>query len=394
MSEIVIPTPPFYSVIIPNWISEIGPEVFQLFLLLLAAIWLAHRLAADFAFQLYNFDHFKQAVRMVIDVVLPFRRRPVILQKGEVKAVEDLPAKTLYGGRISVQMDAQKGYAAALEDLGNRILILGPQDVFPNKPSGFLRLREIVDLSDQQVEITVAAMTKDGIPVVLRDASFICSLRGSLFDNRKSIYQSCDKRGIRKLVYHHWIGQDWENPIKRQKALRDLVSTALQDFLFQHTLIELLAEYPGLVESIQQVRLNRPLLERFTQHFNEKLDEHGLQLVWTGKCDWYFHKAMDMDIVRTKFPAAYSDWIRSQREIQLHTGIQILRDETGKLVRQLLKLAENLRKSGETEDTIVLELAQHYAVRIQNAIRLIESRGDRVPKEWITVSDHLNHILN
>ena len=393
MGEIQIPTPPFFTNTLPNFFSELGLGTYQLVFLLLAAVWLAHRLATMYAFRLFDFSDLWLAARMVMDTVLPFRRRPVILQKGEEKPTSDLPARSLYGGRMSINLDAQNGFAAVLENTGSRVIVLGPQDVFPYMPAGFTRLRQVVDLRDQKVDITIAVTTKDGIPLFLREAGFTLHVRGSLFNTQKSTYQSCDKREVLKLVYQHWIGQDWEKPVKRHKALHDLVSTTLEDFLFHRTMMELLAEFPGLGDSVQSVRLDSPLLVQFAHEFNERYGEHGLQLVWTGQCEWLLPRTLDMDILLSEFPAAYREWIRNHRQIQAHSAIQSLREETSKLVRQVLKLADELRTSGEQEDAIILDLTRLYAVRIQEAIHLVESHGDRVPREWTRVSEFLEQIL-
>jgi hypothetical protein len=394
MVELATPSAPFLFSTLINWLSEIGRENYQLALLILLAVWLAYRLAAGYAFHVFGMDEFKQAGQMIWGLKNPSKRRNIVLQNGEEKVKPVPPARALFGGQISLWMDARKGYAAVLEQTAAKIETYGPQDEFPIHPPGFLRLRQIVDLQDNRVEVTVAAKTKDGIPVTVSEAYFVCRLKGALLDVRKSAYLSCDKRQVEKLVFRHWIGQDWENQTKRRKALRDLISTALQDFIARRIFFEVLAEIPNLANTIRDIRLEPRLLEQFAGDFSENSGDHGLQLVWTGRAEWQLPGLFNPVAFQDDYRALYIDWMRSQHNMRAHTGIDIQRREIERLIRHVLKIADNLRQDEAQEDKIILELTQHYFERIQSAIHLIESRGDKPPREWVSVAQYLKQIAS
>lgn len=389
---ILPPQAPFLVSLI-NRVSEFNKETLQLALLCGTIFWLAYRLIAQYAFYLYRMTDFRHARHMVSSAFLPFRRRRIDIVNGTVHSGNYISVHEMYGGQIRLQMDANKGYAAVFEQSGHSIRIVGPQDRFPVLLGGFMHLRHIVDLKDQRVMVSVHGLTCDGIPVTAQRVVFICRLTGTRKGPGGASFESCDRNAVHALVYQHWIGSDWENPSKRRKALHDLVSTALEEFISKRALVEILGEVREF--AIQKPgRGNQPaLFQQFAEQFQQQTGQYGLELLWTEQGEWRVDAPFDADLLALHFRQAFQNWQGFHPVILQREGVLIRRRETNHLVNHLLQIFEDGQVSGQSADEIRSALILHYLERLRHAVRILEARGEIPPQGWKEVLGYLESLI-
>ena len=386
------PAPPSYFHQLWNWLSELGRENIQLFLLIGASLWIAYRLMIHFVHYLYEMENYHQAARMVGSAFLPFNRRKALIQNGVETTNDEISVQEMVGGRLAFSIDAQHGFAAVLERPGAFTRIVGPQDSLPVSLDGFMHLRQVVDLRDQRVSLSQDCLTRDGIPIKVDSAAFICRVAGSRVSGPRMHFQACDPEMVHSLVYRHWIGQDWESPAKRRKALNDLVSITLDDFISQHSFVEFLPDLPGFKNLVEFMPHRTPLFEQFAQYFSHSGGQHGLQLVWTGRGEWQLGDVLAFERVAKSCRQAYGNWMHNQPEVFSQAGILARHQEAERLARHVTRLYDDMLKAGQSDDQIMIALARHYTQRLQSAIRILEARGEESPAGWAAVLKHLEQL--
>jgi len=373
-----------------NWVTEIGTDRIQLIILVAASLWIAYRLMIHFVFFLYEIDDFSQAKRMVESAIFPFMRRKAVFQNGVELTNGEISVQEMVGGRTAFFMDATKGFAAVMERPGSFTRVVGPQDRYPVSLDGFTHLRDVVDLRDQRLTISVSGYTKDGIPVKAHAWSFNCRVAGSELSSYQKHFVSCEPVKVHNLVYCHWIGQDWKNRSKRHIALNDLVSTVLRDFMAGRCLVEFLPELAQVnpMESAQP-----SLIDQFIDYFAACNGEHGLQLVWTGRGEWQLAPEVDLETIRQNSSQAYDNWRKNHPQMLSGDISQKRREEAQRLVHHVVRLYDDLLQAKQPEDQVLQALARHYLERLQAAIRLLEARGEKPSQEWLEILRHLENLV-
>jgi hypothetical protein len=386
------PGPGFFARL-GNWLSEINRDRVQVILLVAASLWVAYRLMIHFVHYLYEIDQIRHAARIVESAFLPFRRRNITIQKGVETSTQEISAREMVGGRSTLTLDADQGYAAVLERPGSYTRVVGPQDHYPVSLDGFTHLREIIDLRDQRLIVTLSGHTKDGIPIKANNWSFICRLAGSKTSAPQKLYVSCDPASVHNLVFRHWIGQDWINQSKRRKALVDLVSTALAEFISGRRLVEFLPELEQLQQAEAPASKQLRLIDQFVAYFERNVGEHGLQLVWTGRGAWQLAPEAAIEPILENSSQAYENWFRNHPEILSEAGSQKRMEETHRLVHHVVGLFDNMIAAQQSDDQILTALTQHYLDRIKDAIRVMEARGEKPAREWLEAARHLDRLV-
>jgi hypothetical protein len=378
-----------------NWFTEVGGETFQLALLFGLGIWFVFRLMSHYILYLYDLGGFRQASHMVEGAFNPFQRRKVNIKNGVEVNSQEISVKELYGGRISINLDAQEGFAAVMEQPGAFARVVGPQDRLPVNLGGFTHLRTIIDLKDQRVRLPdIREFTRDGIPVLGERFVFICRVAGSKVTLPRRQFQACDSDMIYTLVYRHWIGQDWQNSSKRRLNLSDLVSLCFRDFISQRSFIEFMPEMAEFKDSLQLAQNYVPLMDQFLAEFNHKASEHGLQIAWTGRGAWQLAEGLDPELLAPLGLLAYENWLNNHPAVAVRAGIQIRHEQVVAQIQRLVKVYDQSRQSGKTDDQVMLELGKFYLSRLRSTIRQVEARGEQPLREWLEVEKHLRGLVD
>lgn len=372
--------------------TEIGMENLQLALLGGITFWMAHRLISMYVYHLYGMTDYTQAKHMVSSAFIPFRRRRAVIRNGKELPGQNISIHEMYGGQITLSMNATKGFAAVMERPDHSQRIVGPQDQYPVFLDGFLHLRQVVDLREQLVQVNVQAHSLDGFPIKIRGAIFRCRISGSVKTTHKPRFEACDTDAIHKLAYLNWIGPEWENPTKRRKALHDFVSTTLSAFISDYPLVEILPEMKDYSSICQSGETKFKLLDRFVQNIAVLTGDHGLEFEWTGQGEWQLPEGVNPDIIAQYCNQATENLKRGQPSRFSHEGIKIRHLASRQLVQHMLRLYEEAKKSNEPDDEMFLRLTKLYLERLHHAVRILESRGEKCPQEWIETKQHLERL--
>lgn len=271
---------------------------------------------------------------------------------------------------------------------------------------GFERLRRVIDLRDQVVELNVFGRTRDGIRVAAKGVRLVFSVyRDGRVPTLDHPYPFQDE-SIRNLVYEQ-PPQNWT------KTMEGLIRRELGDFISKHTLNEFLAainlrdveeqqrqnmrlqqKAAGLTgvaggtpqKSSKQDNLEAPsfvprpkitdLFYDFAADFTKQARRRGVELHWIGVGTW----VTPDDIIPTRHQMAWKitceNLVRSSR-----TSLDELREqgrlsELVKLVKEVpvKTFRELLAKDGDAKGIMRL-LAEAYRGKLRAALDLYVREG-------------------
>jgi hypothetical protein len=276
---------------------------------------------------------------------------------------------------------------------------------------GFERLRRVIDLRDQVVELNVSGRTRDGIRVAAKDVRLVFSVfRNERVPTLDHPYPFEDE-SIKNLVYE-------QPPYNWTKTMEGLIRRELGDFIAKHTLNEFLAainlrdveeqqrqnmrlqqKAAGLTgvaggtpgKSSKQDNLEAPsfvprpkitdLFYDFAADFTKQARRRGVELHWIGVGTW----VTPDDIIPTRHQMAWKITCEN-----LVRGNQIslneLREESRllelvKLVKEVpVKAFRELRSSNGDPRAIMRQLAEAYRGKLRAALDLY-ARADQGDSE-------------
>ncbi len=222
-------------------------------LAILLPFFLCLNFAAIFLDDIFELNDIKTSRNFIAQAafVLPLFRT-LHIEKGSVrKGDERFPIFKIGGpGRVSVSLEN----VAVFEKVNGTPNIIGPtrdDAFFSRNLDGFERLRNVIDISDQNMDISeLSARTKDGLPIIVRNIRLLFSVKRNPTVERLSneslasrSYSFTDA-AILALTYDQFQG-DWKS------AVRSLVTGELLQFISKHTLGEIFAN-EGEPEMVRQ----------------------------------------------------------------------------------------------------------------------------------------------
>ena len=273
---------------------------------------------------------------------------------------------------------------------------------------GFERLRSVIDLRDQVVELDVDGRTRDGIQVKAENVRLVFSVdRGDKEPTLTRPYPF-EEEAIRTLVYELGTNQNWT------KTMESLIRAELGNFIAQHTLSEFLAaintpevesqveEHRSLqqeadqfagVESNPSVEVQEPpafvprpritdLFYDFTSSFAQLAHNRGVQLRWIGVGTWVTPDAI--------IPARHQNaWRVTSENIARgnERALEQLADESRLmalvgLVKEVpLKAFQELESKGGKPKSIMRGLAEAYRGKLRAALDLHERDDEEDTRE-------------
>lgn len=271
---------------------------------------------------------------------------------------------------------------------------------------GFERLRRVIDLRDQVVELNIFGRTRDGIRVEAKDVRLVFSVyRDGRVPTLDHPYPFQDE-AIRNLVYDQ-PPQNWT------ETMKGLIHRELGDFIAKHTLNEFLAAInPQDVEeqrqenislqekadeltgnagglpdkTSEQVNLEAPsfvprptitgLFYGFAADFTKQARRRGVELRWIGVGSW----VTPDDIIPTRHQMAWKITCENLvRGSQL--SLNELREESRllelvKLVKEVpVKAFRELRSKDGDPRAIMRQLAEAYRGKLRAALDLYAREG-------------------
>jgi hypothetical protein len=354
-------------------------NVLRHFLILFLALWIALRLAALYLDDIFELRDVRAAQRFLWLASFPGHYYNLTIKNGGV-APEHRRSHIVHIGGPGL-VDVHMENAALFEKINGQPHVIEPTFSRPEELEGFERLRSVIDLRDQMVEIReLEGRTRDGIPVQARDVRLIYSVyRG---DQRQSGWEGYPQPypftpdAVKNLVYRHGPGP-WE------QVMKGMIQTELRDFIARNNLSDFLASAETAQEGnlFVQRDMVTNLFYDFTLGFSRRAEERGVQLDWIGVGTW----VTPSEII----PARHMEAWRLSSETRWLTSPQHLESvrETSRQA-ELLRLIEeiqssylNLIEEGVGDRIVMRRLLLYYREKLHNAIELYKTQGQPVPAE-------------
>jgi hypothetical protein len=354
-------------------------NVLRHFLILILGLWIALRLAALYLDDIFELRDVRASQRFIWLASFPGHYYNLTIKNGGV-APEHRRSHIVHIGGPGL-VDVHMENVALFEKIDGRPHVIEPTFSRQSELEGFERLRAVIDLRDQMIELRqVDSRTRDGIPVQARDVRLIYSIyRGNQriagWDGYPQPYPF-NPEAVTNLVYKH--GPDpWE------QVMKNMIQSELRDFIARHNLSEFLASAETAPDDDSFVHRDKVtnLFYDFAHGFTRRAEERGVQLDWIGVGTW----VTPSEII----PARHLEAWRLSSETRWLTSLPHLekvREESRQA--ELLRLIEevqssylNLLEEDAGDRVMIRRLLLYYREKLHNAIELYKNQGQPVPPE-------------
>jgi hypothetical protein len=250
--------------------------------------WLALRAAAHSVQAIYGLESLGEAQRFVWRAAFGGRTSKLNIHGGEVDFDNAKRAVVRVGGPAQVRLALEN--AAVFESAQAQPRVMAPSER-PQHISGFERLRTVLDLRDQVLNLTLWARTRDGVRVQIEGARVVYSVQRGEQESSLGSPHPFQRQAALRLVYE----QQMDAPRARARQANPLTSSGqrffeqqLQDYVGQFNLGELIATPHGEdTKSSAQLFLARDRIRlQFMSRVALAAVELGLQLHWMDIGTW------------------------------------------------------------------------------------------------------------
>lgn len=305
-------------------------DVFKHVLVAGLAFWAAYRIAAVYLDDIFELKNVPLAARFILQSAFATRYDLIEIKDGKVPKEYQESAIFRIGGPGMVRVYLEN--AALFEKIDGTPRVIGPTVHIVSQPEGagpsrdgssripadsveilegFERLRSVIDLRDQVVELNVEGRTRDGIRVKAENVRLVFSVFRDQQEPTLERPYPFRKNAIETLVYDN-PPQNWT------KTMEGLIRGELGSFIGRHTLNEFLAaintpeveeqhqervtlqqeadqlagvESNPIVETMETPEfVTRPkmadLFYDFTSGFAQQARNRGVELRWIGLGTW------------------------------------------------------------------------------------------------------------
>ena len=275
--------------------SLLAPAVLLHLLPVVAASWLALRLASHYLADLFELDSPSIAERYLLASIAGLGYDTLHVSQADISLLNQASPLLRIGGPAYLQVHL--GHAVVMETAAGLPRVYGPEQ--KRFVEGFERLRDVIDLRDQLRELKqVRAVTADGMEVIASDVQMMFRVFGGGQERSLEAPYPYTEGAIRRLVYGRTVGPggtgNWT------EELTDLAVAEIRSFVGDLTLEAFLALQPeadqsstGAEDARRTFHIPRhKLTERFhTSQAKQRLQEHGLELDWVGVGTWEIGQA-------------------------------------------------------------------------------------------------------
>jgi hypothetical protein len=250
--------------------------------------WLALRAAAHSVQAIYGLESLGEAQRFVWRAAFGGRTSKLNIHGGEVDFDNAKRAVVRVGGPALVRLALEN--AAVFESVQAQPRVMSPSERAQHI-SGFERLRTVLDLRDQVLNLTLWARTRDGVRVQIEGARVVYSVQRGEQESSLGAPHPFQRQAALRLVYE----QRAEAPRAGGRQPNPLTSSGqrffeqqLQDYVGQFNLGELIATPDGEdTASSAQLFLARDRIRlQFMSRVALAAGELGLQLHWMDIGTW------------------------------------------------------------------------------------------------------------
>ncbi|MGE5223437.1 MAG: SPFH domain-containing protein [Omnitrophica WOR_2 bacterium] len=361
-------------------------DILRHVIILVLAMWLALRMASLFLDDIFELGNLSISENFIRSTAFSGYYHILKIKDGGVP-VEYLesPIFRIGGpGKVDVHLEN----AALFERPDGTPHVISPTTRRYAILDGFERMRSVVDLRDQVVELTVDGRTQDGIPVTAKDVRLVYSIyRGAQQNESEPQFQQpypFTDQAILDLVYKH--GKD-----ALSEAMRNTIRSELRNFISRHTLGEFLAN-ASLTSSFVPREDLTDLFYDYAKEFSRQSENQGVELHWIGVGTW----VTPSQIIPERQLEAWkiSSENRARKSDQVITRMRL-----DNRLAELLRLIDivptafyNLEEQDLQPGQIMRRLVLDYRENLREARDLYVSQKQPVPPELDAVIRHLTQL--
>ncbi len=393
-----------------------APDVSRHVLVAAVAFWLAFRQAAVYLDDIFELADVKVAERFIRQAAFASQYDWIMIKDGDISPESKNSPIYRIGGPGMVLIHLEN--AALFEKADGKPNIIGPRGGSPILES-FERLRAVLDLRNQVVEMTVRGRSRDGIHITAKDVRLIFSVmrdpeQGNGQHEFSQPYSYLDD-ALLNLVYRKYNGP-WT------VAMRKLIRENLRTFMAQHNLSAFLASVSpferleGDANGAQapaseagDTRIEpRPaetqrdfvtrdeitnLFYDFTHGFSNEAERLGVELQWIGVGTWI----TPSEIIPQQHQKAWQVSLENQilgSDLALGQVREEKRDaELLRLIREVpLTTFGRLQAEGLESPEIMKELLLTYREKLRNAWEVYQNSERSAPPELEASLKHLARL--
>jgi hypothetical protein len=388
-------------------------------IIVLVAYRLAFRHASLYLEDIFELNNIAVADRYISQAAFGRQYNLIVIRDGAV-APESVRSPVFRIGGPGIALLHMEN-AAVFEKVDGTPHILSSRD--PDRLlQSFERLRQVIDLRDQVMDLNVTGRSRDGILVTARDVRLIFSVsRGRSRPKNRLDYSQpyeFDETAIQNLVFNnseHWA-----------KEVRELIRESFRRFISEHTLTEFLANVSPLEKMTAEVRRSQaagmqpvpppgvqpmeismsPLLDvdsdfiprdqlsnlfyDFTRSFAQDAEELGVELQWIGLGTW----VTPSEIIPEQYLEAWHLSLENHVHGNPDTLKEIRRESRNQELLRMIREVPitsfgRLQAEGRPADDIILDLLLTYREKLRNAWEIYQN-SDEIPPSDLDIS--LRHL--
>jgi hypothetical protein len=369
----------------------LAADVLRRMLVLGLAMFLAARLSAFFLDDVFELQDASVAQRFLRSAAFSGWYDSLSIRGGGV-AEEDVnsPVYRIGGpGKVDVHLEN----AALFEKTNGAAHIVGPTYRHFEILDGFERLRSVIDLRDQFIDLTVEGRTQDGIPVIAKDVRLVSSIyRGPQNvrsqnvvrqDHFQQPYPFKDE-AILNLVY-----KNDRSPLI--KAITSSIRIELRSFISSHPLSEFLTNAEPSNEFIPRDQITN-LFYDYAKEFSQRAETRGVELKWIGVGTWVLPDKVIPSRQLDAWKLSSKARLNQSAYVLAHIRAESRLTELLRLVDEVPNLFYTLMGQALNPDQITRRLLLDYREKLRNARDLYQNDGQLVPDELEIVINHLTRL--
>ena len=365
-------------------------RILRHFLALGLALGLALIITAVYLDDIFELENLSIAELFVLEAAFALFYRRISIRNGGITP-DHLNSPIVQIGGPGI-VDVHLENTALFEKVDGSPRVAAPTITHSLILDGFERLRQVVDLRDQVVEMTVSGRTQDGIPITAKDVRLVFSIyRGEKKVDPNQAYiqpYPFSEQAVLDLVYQQERGPWFE-------GLRRMIRRELVQFISQHTLSEFLTTSNVDVQASNLAPREElsDLFFDFASGFSERARERGVELQWIGVGTW----VLPSQIIPERHMEAWRLSYESRVRRSPHTLLKV-REEAR--VAELLRLIDEIPTAfysllnQEMPDELIMQTMVHsYRENIKEALDLYTTEDEAAPADLQTAFDHLDRLV-
>ncbi len=362
-------------------------DVLRRLLVIAVTFWLTSRWAAIYLDDIFDLNEFPVAARFIRGAAFGLSHSRLTIKDGSISPEVRAKSPMIRIGGPGL-VNAHMENAVLFEKIDGSPDVIGASTRRYKILDGFERFRQVIDLRDQVLEVSVEGRTQDGILVKAKDVKFVFSVyRGEPGPKESSTFPQP----------YRYVGKAIENLVYRQKkgdplplAMKSAVEAEMRDFIGQHKLSEFLANTETGQSDFTSREEMANLFYNFASFFTKNAPERGAQLQWIGVGTW----ETISDIVPERHLDAWQMNCQARAGRSPKTLNKAKKDsrlkEQLRLVNDLLVTAGHLESTiGAPNEQVFRSLGKIYFDRMVDALRFYEEKGQPPPEALKAVHQYL-----